>query len=261
MRNTNNLALLNGLRLLLLYNPSTPLLTVREISKKLGYSQSKTYRLVKTLTNHDFLQKKPGTKQYALGLNIFRLGLTAQQNLGLSVIARPFMEELSRLAKESVFLSIVNGSRRMLVEKVESDEPVRYSSPGVGTVAPLTIGASSKVLLAYLPEEDWDRLISSEGLKKYTSHTITDADQLKRQLKEIRERGYAFSDREELQDVRAVAAPIRDSAGEVVAALGVGGPVYRVNKNRVTELIKMTVKCSQRISESMARSRRKQKLT
>jgi len=257
MRKNDNLSLLNGLSLLLLYNPSTLLLTIREISKKLAYSQSKTYRLVKTLTNHGFLQKKPGTKQYALGLNILRLGLTAQQNLGLSVIARPFMEELSSLTKESVFLSIVNGSKRMVIEKVESDEPVRYSSPGVGAVSPLTIGASSKLLLAYLAEEDWGRLISNEGLKKYTSHTITDAGQLKRQLKEIRERGYAFSDREELKDVRAVAAPIRDSAGEVVAALGVGGPVYRMNKNRVTELIKMTVRCAQRVSDSMARNRHK----
>ena len=127
MRKNDNLSLLNGLSLLLLYNPSTLLLTIREISKKLAYSQSKTYRLVKTLTNHGFLQKKPGTKQYALGLNILRLGLTAQQNLALSVIARPFMEELSSLTKESVFLSIVNGRKRMLIEKVESDEPVRYS--------------------------------------------------------------------------------------------------------------------------------------
>ena len=245
---TKNLSLVNGLKILLLYNTTKTLLTVSEISKTLGYSKSKTYRLVSTLTNYNFLQKKPGTKQYALGLNVLRVGLIGQQNFELPAIARPLMEELSHLAKETVFLSAINGTKRMLLEKVESDEPIRYSVLAVGELRPLTIGVSGKLLLAYLPENDWDRIIKNEGLKRYTPYTITDANQLKKQLKEIREKGYAYSDREEIADVRGVAAPIRNNSGKVVAVLSIGGPVYRINKKRLKELSKLVVKYSDKIS-------------
>lgn len=252
MRIMDNLSLVNGLKILLLYDRSKSLLTVAEISKTLGYSQSKTYRLVSTLTNYNFLHRKPGTKQYALGLNTLRLGLIGQQNFGLSAITRPFMEELSRLSKETVFLSAINGTKRMLLEKVECDEPIKYSPLGAGELRPLTIGVSSKLLLAYLAEGDWDHIINNEGLKRYTPYTITDANHLKKQLKEIREKEYAYSDREEIADVRAVAAPIRNSSGKVVAALSIGGPVYRINKKRLKELTKLVVKYSDKISASLS---------
>jgi DNA-binding IclR family transcriptional regulator len=246
---SENLSLINGLRILLLYNTKKTLLTVSQISKILGYSKSKTYRLVKTLTNYNFLQKKTGTKQYALGLNILRVGLIGQQTFELSSIVRPLMEELCHLTKETVFLSSVNGTKRMLLDKVESDEPIRYSELGVGELRPLTIGASSKLLLAYLPEEDWDSIISNEGLKRYTPYTIMDANKLKKQLKEIRKKGYAYSDREEIAEVRGVAAPIRNNSGKVLAALSIGGPVYRINKKRLNELIKLVVKYADKISK------------
>jgi IclR family acetate operon transcriptional repressor len=80
--------------------------------------------------------------------------------------------------------------------------------------------------MAYLPEEDWDYIIRKEGLKRYTPHTITHANALKDHLREIRKRGYAFSDQEVDRDVRAVAAPILNSLGELVAGLSLAGPAY-----------------------------------
>jgi len=247
----DNLSLLNGLEILLLYDNSKPLLTVAEISEKLGYSQSKTYRLVKTLLKYNFLKKKPETAQCTLGLNVLRLGLLAQQNLELYTIARSFMEELSGLTKETVLLFAVNGTKRMLLGKAESEEPIRYSLPRAEQSRPLTCGASGKVLMAYLPEEDWDRIIAREGLEQYTPHTITDVNQLKEHLKEIRKKGFAFSDQELDLTVRGVAAPIINGIGEVEASLSISGPVYRMNKKRVKELIKLVVKYSQKISSNL----------
>ena len=244
-------SLAHGLAILLLYDSTTHSFTVAEISNRLGYSLSKAYRLVRTLVRHGFLQQSPGKAQYSPGLSALKLGLVAQQNLNLAVIARPLMKELSLLSKETVLLTAVNGTRGICIERVESEEPIRYSLFQPGASLPLHSGASSKILMAYLPEEEWDRIIKTEGLKRYTDHTITKAEKLKVHLREIRKKGYAWSDQEVDRDVRAVAAPIFNGAGELVAGLSVTGPVYRITKKRLDSLGKLVVKYAQQISSKL----------
>lgn len=247
MTKTINRSLAHGLEILFLYDANTPFLSVAEISKHLRYSQSKTYRLIRTLIKYGLVQEIPGTAQYCLGLNALRIGLLVQQNLNLSVIARPLMKKLSLLSKETILLTVVNGTRGMCLEKVESDEPIRLSFQP-GATLPLHCGASSKILMAYLPEEEWDRIIMREGLMSYTPNTITQADQLKKHLREIREKGYVFSDREMDWNARAVGAPIFDGSGRMVAGLSIAGPVYRITKKRVRELVRLVVQYAKEIS-------------
>jgi DNA-binding IclR family transcriptional regulator len=243
-----NQSFAHGLEILLLYDTSIDLFTVPEISKNLGYSQSKTYRLVRTLIKYGFLQEHNGTAKYSLGLNVLRLGMLARQRFNILEIARPFMKELSVLTKETVLLTAVNGIQGIVLERVESEEPVRYSLFQPGVSIPLHAGASSKILMAYLPEEDWDRIIAKEGLKRYTPNTISDVKKLKTHLREIRKRGYAFSDQEVDRDVRAVAGPILNGLGELVAGLSVAGPAYRMNKKKINDLRRLVVEYAQRIS-------------
>jgi len=246
-----NQSLAHGLEILLLYDTSHVVFTVSEISKKLGYSQSKAYRLVRTLIKYGLLQENPGTAQYCLGLNALRLGLLAQQRINISEIARPFMKELSLLTKETILLTAVNGTRGIVLDRVESEEPIRYSLFHPGAIIPLHCGASSKILMAYLREGDWDRIIAKEGLKRYTPNTISDVKKLKAHLREIRKRGYAFSDQEVDRDVRAVAAPILNGVGELVAGLSVAGPVYRINKKQISSCAKLVMQYAQKISNKL----------
>jgi DNA-binding IclR family transcriptional regulator len=248
MTMTINQSLAHGLDILLLYDTSCSVFTVAEISKKLKYSQSKAYRLVRTLTKYSLLQEDHGTAKYTLGLNALRLGLLAQQQFNISTIARPFMKELSSITKETVLLTAVNGTKGIVLDRVESEEPIRYSIFQPGATIPLSAGASNQVLMAYLPEEDWDRIIAKEGLKRYTPNTITDVDQLKAHLREIRKRGYAFSDQEVDRDVRAVAAPILNGEGELIAGLSVAGPAYRINKKKISSCGKLVIQYAQNIS-------------
>lgn len=243
-----NQSLAHGLEILLLYDSTTPFFTVAEISRRIGYSQSKTYRLIRTFVKYGLIQEDNGTARYSLGLNALRLGLLAQQQFNISVIARPLMKELSLLTKETVLLTAINGTKGMVLERVESEEPIRYSLFKPGASIPLHAGASSKILMAYLPEEEWDRIIGKEGLKKYTPNTITDADQLKAHLREIRKKGYAFSDQEVDRDVRAVAAPILNGKSELIAGLSVAGPVYRINKKQISSCAKLVMQYAQKIS-------------
>ena len=248
---TINQSLAHGLEILLLYDTSQSLFTVSEISKKLGYSQSKAYRLVRTLTRYGLLQEDNGGARYSLGLNALRIGLLAQKQFNISMIARPLIKELSLFTKETVLLTAVNGTKGIVLARVESEEPIRYSLFQPGVSIPLHCGASSKILMAYLPEEDWDRIIAAEGLKRYTNNSITDADRLKAHLKEIRKKGYAFSDQEVDRDVRAVAAPIMNGFGELVGGLSVAGLAYRINNKKISSCGKLVVKYAQEISNRL----------
>ncbi len=248
---TINQSLAHGLDILLLYDTSHPIFTVAEISKRLGYSQSKTYRLIRTFVKYGLIKEDSGTARYSLGLNALRLGLLAQQHFNISMIARPFMKELSLLSKETVVLTAVNGTKGIVIERVESEEPIRYSLFQPGASLPLHCGASSKILMAYLSEEDWDRIINKEGLKRYTPNTITDMGQLKAHLKEIRKKGYAFSDQEVDRDVRAMAAPILNGMGELEAGLSVAGPAYRINKKKVSRITKSVMEYAKKISNQI----------
>ena len=240
-----------GLDILNLFEASAPLFTASEISGRLGYSQSKTYRFLRTLIKYGFLRENPGTAQYRLGMNIMRLGLLAQKEFNIQAIARPFMKELSLLTKETVLLTVINGTKGFVLDRVESEEPIRYSLFQPGVSLPLHCGASSKILMAYLPEEEWDSIIATEGLKRYTPNTITQVGKLKAHLREIRKRGYAFSDQEVDRDVRAVAAPILNRAGDLVAGLSVAGPVYRVHKKKISIYRRLVIQYSQKVSSNL----------
>jgi DNA-binding IclR family transcriptional regulator len=246
-----NQSLAHGLDILCQYDSSQSVFTVAEISKTLQFSQSKTYRLVRTLVQYGLLQERNGTAKYSLGLNVLRLGLLAQQQFNIAIIARPFMKELSLLTKETVLLTAVSGTKGIVLERVESEEPIRYSLFQPGATIPLHAGASSKILMAYLPEDEWDRIIKVEGLMRYTPHTINDKNKLKTHLREIRKRGYAFSDQEVDRDVRAIAAPIINGMGELVAGLSIAGPAYRINKKKVSFLGRLVIECARKISSTI----------
>lgn len=248
-----NQSFAHGLEILFLYDVSHSAFTIFEICKRLGYSQSKAYRLVRTLIKYGLIKENKGTAQYSLGLNALRIGLLAQKQFNIAAIARPHMNQLSKITKETVLLAGVNGTKGIVLDRVESEEPIRYSLFQPGATIPLHAGASSKILMAYLPEEEWDRIIRIEGLKQYTPNTITKVGKLKAHLREIRKKGYAFSDQEADRDVRAVGAPIFSAVGELVASLSVAGPAYRMNKKKMMgSCAKLVMEVAEKISSEFS---------
>ncbi len=101
--------------------------------------------MVRTLIRYGLLQENDGTARYSLGLNASRMGLLAQRNFSLPVIARSLMKELSLLTKETALLTAVIGTKGAVLERVETEEPVRYSLFQRGVYLPLHCGASAKI--------------------------------------------------------------------------------------------------------------------
>jgi len=107
-------------------------------------------------------------------------------------------------------------------------------------------------LMAFLPEKEWDPIIVKEGLTRYAPSTITQVSRLKIHLREIRRKGYAFSDQEIDRGVRAIAAPISNGIGECVAGLSYAGPAFRINKKTVTSCGKLVIEYTGKISSQIA---------
>jgi DNA-binding IclR family transcriptional regulator len=162
------------------------------------------------------------------------------------------MTSLAASVDEAVLLTRRSGSQVVCVERVESTHPIRLSYER-GQVLPVHAGASAKVLLAFSEPHEIDEALDGARLPKLTPETITDKRDLRRQLREIRARGYAISDGEADVGVRGVAAPIIDTSGRVAAGLSVAGPAFRLGDDRLSEVISEVTTAARTIGERLSR--------
>ncbi|KIL38767.1 hypothetical protein SD70_24390 [Gordoniibacillus kamchatkensis] len=215
------------LRMLECFTIEKPEWGVTELSEYLGLYKSVVHRMLVTLEHRGFVVQHPLTQKYTLGIKVFELGVVAGNQLNLRTLSRPIMEELCESTKETVMLMIVDGLEGICIEKVESSQSVRYTSP-LGKRVPLHAGATTKILLAYLPQDKINQIISG-GLPKFTDYTISDPDELLRQLKDIREQGYCISANDFSLGGMGIAVPIRNHEGDVVAGLSISGLEFRMS--------------------------------
>lgn len=234
---------------------SRHLLNVQEISKIVAVPKSSVYRYVSKLCEKGLLQIDPSSKKYKLGMKLFELGSIVYQQMGISEMMLPFMKELYEATKESVFLTILDEDHVVCIEKIESNAMLRISVER-GDVMPLHAGASAKILMAYLPEDEQDEIIRKRGLYKFTPHTITEPNRLKKHLKEICLKGHAFSNQELQEGARAIAAPIRDISGHVIAGLCIAGPMHRFQSHQIERYKKIIMDVSGRASQSLGLARK-----
>lgn len=224
-------------------------LGITDLSRRLGLPKATVHRLVETLVSRGFLARDEQTSRYRVGLAPFRLGSLFLQQLDVRQAALPVMRDLARQSGETINLNIVQGRRRVCIEKVESDQGIRHFVE-LGRPLPLYCGASGKVLLAFLDEPEIEAVIV-EGLDPLTARTVTDARRLKADLAEIRRHGHAVSAGERVVGASAVSAPIRDASGGVVAGLTISGPTYRFTRERVSHLVALVQQGAAAISESL----------
>lgn len=220
------------LDVLLLFQESWPDLTAEEICELIDAPRSTTYRYIRILREKGFLEKS-ATGGFCLGPRLLQLGRVARNRLDISEIALPFMEDIAGQTRETVLLTRLFGSNAVCVERIEGPQSVRISFE-VGQIQPLHAGASSKILLAYVDEDEWNEHLRPP-LERFTEYTVTDPDVLKEQLREIRRQGYCVSESEVDLGARAVAIPIADTRGRTVAALSTAGPTFRMDDKTVED--------------------------
>jgi len=221
-----------------------------EISERLGLYPSTIHRILDTLKHWGYVEQDPKTQKYRLGLKLLELGMAKLQQMDLVKEATPYLKELVRKCNETVHLGVLEEGEVLYVAKEESSQTIRMISY-VGKRAPLHCTALGKLLLAYLPEEERRKILEQKALPPLTENTITDKRELEKELAKVREQGFALDREENEKDVRCVAAPIRNYQGEVIAALSISSPIFRIDKNTQNDLKEAIVETSKKISKRL----------
>lgn len=175
------------------------------------------------------------------------MGNIVLKRMKLVDVAVPHMKSLSDLSGETVLLTVVNDWDAMCIEKIETNRLIKLSLEQ-GSRLPLHAGASSKILLAYMEDSFVTGMFENVRLTKFTENTITDHNQLRKELKKIREQGYAFSDSEVDLLARAIGAPIFNYKGAIVAGITVAGPAVRLDNEYVPKVIDMVKDSAVKVS-------------
>jgi DNA-binding IclR family transcriptional regulator len=200
------------------FTADRPALTLSEIARRAGLPLTTTHRLVGSLVECGMLERDTAGS-YHIGLRLWEIGSLASRGLGLRELALPFMEDLFQVTQENVQLAIRDGLESVFVERIagRSSVPVLTRVGGRFPLHPTGVG---RVLLAHAPAEVLEEVLR-RPLTRYTSHTVTAPDELRRLLGDVRAHGYAVNDRQVTMDSLSVAAAIRNAGGNVVAAVSI----------------------------------------
>ncbi len=207
-------------------------LGLRDLSEASSLPVGTVHRLLGVLVARGYVRQNPATRRYTIGFTALDLAERIRRRDGLAQQAGPFLRELVRLTGESANLAVLDGPQAVYLAQVVPPRMVRMFTE-VGNRVPLYASGTGKVLLAHLPADQREALLTQLELKQFTPHTITDREQLRIELDRIHQQGYARDNGEIEEGVQCVALPVRDTAGRVVAALSVSGPSSRLTRERV----------------------------
>jgi IclR family transcriptional regulator, acetate operon repressor len=218
-----------------LFTPEHPEWTTTEAAHATGVPVPTAYRILAALRARSFVAQDDVTKRFRLGVGALELGERARALVDVRALALPVLRRLCRESGETALLTATSEhhDQGVCLERVESPHPLRLSVQ-TGRLLPLHAGASQKVLLAYLPDEEIQRILAGP-LERVCRATIVDPDELRADLARIRRRGWAESFEETDVGVWGIATPILDADGRLVAAVGLAGPGARISRSRLRE--------------------------
>jgi len=213
-----------GLQVVACFTAERPELGVREVAGMLEMSPTATHRYLSALASQGYLEQEPASSKYRLSLGAIDLGMAALSATGLCMHARPYIEELARRTGFTVQIGVLDGPEVLLVAALAGkrrDQREPGCDARVGARLPAYCTSLGKVLLAYLPAERRGALVSDMELKRYRPGTVTSEPDLRAVLARVLEDGSASSEEELAAGACAIAAPVRDESGDVIAAVNV----------------------------------------
>jgi DNA-binding IclR family transcriptional regulator len=238
-----------ALQILNAFTNDSPEMGISEISQAVNLHKSTTHRIVTTLLNYGFLQRADDDQRYRLGLRLAGLGYRVVRQTDVRREALPYMTALVEEWDEACDLSIFDQEKVFYLEVLQGHHALTIAA-AVGQRLPAHCTASGKIFLAHLPQEELDNLLK-KPLQEYTENTITSPDELRKQLESIREQGFSYDDEELEAGIRAVAVPIRNITGEVIAAISMPCPINRMSKDRIQKIASSLIEKSNLVSRQM----------
>jgi DNA-binding IclR family transcriptional regulator len=226
-------------------------LTLTEASVVLGVHKSTALRILQTLEAARFV-RKTGAGTYVLGSGLIELADLALGSIDLRQFAAAHLRRLQRQTGHTVHLAQLTGDEIIYIDKVDSPAFDAVKLPSrVGRAVSIYASAVGKVILAYLPREERDRLLAHVVFQRYTDTTFADRDSLEAELARVKERGWATDNGEHDTYVMCVAAPISDSRGEVIAALSITAIEVIANLEQLKENLPLVLETANLISKEL----------
>jgi IclR family KDG regulon transcriptional repressor len=202
---------------------------IQQLSQELGMNKSTVYRFLSSLHSMGYVKQDPLNKQYSLTYKFLQLGREKNGHESLVSQVHPFMEKLLAATGESVHLAVLQDTKVVYIDQVESQSTIRVNVE-IGKTFPAYSVGVGKAMLAFLPEKEVTELFRHEPFVKYTEKTIDSLKKLQDELQTVRERGYALDNEECMEGLACVAVPLF-SLGSPVAAISVTFPRFRYAEN------------------------------
>lgn len=238
-----------ALQILNCFDDEHPERGVSEIAQAVDLHKATTHRIVTTLVNYGYLERAADGQKYRLGLELTDLGFKVIRRMDLRREAIPYMNRLVERWDEACDLSIFDQGNVFYIEVIQGNHALTISA-AIGLRLPPHSTASGKLFLAFRSPEDLKAIIQ-QPLIAYTEKTITSPERLLEQLEQIRRQGYAFDDEELEVGIRAVAAPVFNQDGIIVAAMSMPSPSSRMTVERGEEMAMTLIEATQAVSRRL----------
>ena len=228
-------------------------INLADLSKRVGLHNSTTFHLVKTMVSLGYIRQEKD-KRYRVGRPLFALAASSLDEIEMVNLATPILEDLSRATGESGHFAVRMGDSVIVVARTSGPGAFQLTDR-VGVIRPAHCTALGKIILAALRPDQLQRFVERVELKPSTEKSITEVPLLLREIEEVRRSGIAFDDGEFNAEVRCVAVPVRDFTGNVVGALGISGPVWRLTIQALQSRSKIVQAAADRLSTEFGAKR------
>lgn len=230
-------------------------ISLNDICEKTNLNVSTCHHILKTLSKRNYVVPGSVRGTYSLGSQVLTLAGAVNWQSNLTRRAQPLLDHLNKTTGEAVHLAVLEGVDLVTLVKREALHALRVDAGSIGKSGACHATATGKAILAWLPEGDVARVLDAQGLRPFTSKTITDRDALLSELENVRREGIAVDNEEFQQHVVCVGAPILDQNGSVIGSISVSTPTVRADEKHLSlvrrEVLAATANLSGRSPEAM----------
>jgi len=218
-----------------------------EISRKLQIPKSSASYILRTLEKQGYLHRDGGNGKYRVGLKILSLSRGALSGIDVREVALPIMRHLMEKTNLTCHLAILDGPEAVYIEKVEPTGFIRMDT-WVGRRMRVHATSVGKALVAHIPQEQLEKIISERSMEKRTPKTITTLPRFLKELEKVRAQGYAVDDEENNMGARCVGAPVFNQQGMIEASVGLSGTINQVNSQTMPRILEHLKDAARHIS-------------
>ncbi|MEZ0323016.1 MAG: IclR family transcriptional regulator [Hydrogenothermaceae bacterium] len=240
---------------ILFYIAKKNIVKLKDLEEKFLVSPQTLEKILEILIIRGYINYNKRKKMYALGIKNFELGQSYLLHAEIRRQARPYLQKLATEFNENVYLAAKSNFEIVYIDAYEVNRDVVVKSR-VGRLLPMYASASGKIHLAYMDKEDLDEFFKEVKLEKFTENTITEKEKLLQEIEETRKRGYAIDNEEWEKEVRCISVPVRNYTADVVAAITLSAPSFRLPFNLLHGKMKdLFLEVSNELSEKLGYSK------